>query len=29
MDRKTVTLRCDCGAEAAVFSKYIFHDNSS
>jgi hypothetical protein len=24
MDRKTVTLRCDCGAEAAVFSKYIF-----
>lgn len=24
MDRKTITLRCDCGAEAAVFSKYIF-----
>lgn len=26
MNRKTVTLRCDCGAETAVFSKYIFKD---
>ena len=26
MTRKTVTLRCDCGSETAVFSKYIFKD---
>ena len=24
MNKKTVTLRCGCGAEAAVFSKYTF-----
>ncbi len=25
MKRRSVILRCDCGAEAVVFSKYIFN----
>lgn len=26
MKRRNVTLRCDCGAEAVVFSKYVFNN---
>lgn len=28
MNQKTVTLRCACGAEAVVFSKYTFKDET-
>ena len=28
MNKKTVTLRCACGAEAVVFSKYTFKDET-